>query len=358
MIDDFTRAVIRRKIHDFYSVKKTVPTLRNISKVLEEEDILHCSTEYLRKTLKQLGFRWAKCMSKRKILIEKPEIVSWRIQYLRNIRRYRQSGRKIIYLDETYVHATQSKSFCWQSEDEPGVTEAIGKGPRLNIIHAGGEDGFVPNALRIWQSNKKTEDYHSCMNFENFSLWVMEALLPNIPQNSVIILDNASYHNKEADKTPTLSSRKDDIKEWLMRNNVSFTEEMTKCELLMRVKTVGTKKTYAIDEVITSAGHIVIRLPPYHPDLNPIELVWGDIKGRVSECLSESLHAKKQLCITLFSEFAADKWKNCCKHVYKIEDEYWVKDAIIEETVENFIISLRSDTSDPDSETTSDEDSE
>lgn len=95
--------------------------------------------------------------------------------------------------------------------------------------------------------------------------------------NSVIVLDNASYHNKESDKKPTLSSRKDNIKEWLTRNNVFFTEEMTKAELLMHAKSVGIKKIYTIDNTITSAGHTVIRLPPYHPDLNPIELVWGDV---------------------------------------------------------------------------------
>lgn len=124
-IDDFTRVVIRRKIHDFYTVKKTIPTLRKLNTVLEEENILQCSKEFLRKTLKVMGFRWAKCSSKRKILIEKPDIVSLRIQYLRAIRRYREAERNIIYLDETYVHATHTTSRCWQSEDEHGVAEAI-----------------------------------------------------------------------------------------------------------------------------------------------------------------------------------------------------------------------------------------
>lgn len=32
---------------------------------------------------------------------------------------------------------------------------------------------------------------------------------------------------------------------------------------------------YLIDEIIESAGHIVLRLPPYHPDLNPIETIWA-----------------------------------------------------------------------------------
>jgi transposase len=29
-------------------------------------------------------------------------------------------------------------------------------------------------------------------------------------------------------------------------------------------------------------GHTVIRLPPYHCELNPIELVWSQVKGYVA----------------------------------------------------------------------------
>nr|CAH7717815.1 unnamed protein product [Callosobruchus chinensis] len=34
---------------------------------------------------------------------------------------------------------------------------------------------------------------------------------------------------------------------------------------------------------MTEAGHSVLRLPPYHPDLDPIELVWASLKQYVAE---------------------------------------------------------------------------
>ena len=88
------------------------------------------------------------------------------------------------------------------------------------------------------------------------------------------------------------------------------------------------------------AGHKVVRLPPYHPDLSPIEIFWGDVKGRISECLSESLEVKRNLCEKFFLEYSVDKWKKCCDHVIKIENEYWKNDSLMDEAVDELIISI------------------
>ncbi|UCG69099.1 MAG: hypothetical protein JSV09_15155, partial [Thermoplasmata archaeon] len=37
--------------------------------------------------------------------------------------------------------------------------------------------------------------YHGQMNWELFRKWFTEMLIPNIPDNSLIIMDNAAYHN-------------------------------------------------------------------------------------------------------------------------------------------------------------------
>ena len=36
-----------------------------------------------------------------------------------------------------------------------------------------------------------------------------------------------------------------------------------------------------IDEYAKSTGRTLLRLPPYHCDLNPIELAWAVVKGHV-----------------------------------------------------------------------------
>lgn len=35
---------------------------------------------------------------------------------------------------------------------------------------------------------------------------------------------------------------------------------------------------YTIDKIIRDEGYEVVRLPPNHPDLNPIEMVWAALK--------------------------------------------------------------------------------
>ena len=40
----------------------------------------------------------------------------------------------------------------------------------------------------------KTGAYHDDMNYDNFSKWVQNMLLPNMSTNSVVVLDYVSYH--------------------------------------------------------------------------------------------------------------------------------------------------------------------
>ena len=40
---------------------------------------------------------------------------------------------------------------------------------------------------------------------------------------------------------------------------------------------------YAIDELIRENGHEVLRLPPYHPDFNAIELIWSQLKAIIRQ---------------------------------------------------------------------------
>jgi hypothetical protein len=43
----------------------------------------------------------------------------------------------------------------------------VSKGQYLIMIHAGGDNGFVPNALAMWKSHQAAGDYHYKMNQEN-----------------------------------------------------------------------------------------------------------------------------------------------------------------------------------------------
>ncbi|KAF2889799.1 hypothetical protein ILUMI_16374, partial [Ignelater luminosus] len=105
-----------------------------------------------------------------------------------------------------------------------------GKGKRLIICHIGSEDGFVPDALRAFES-KKSGDYHEETVGESFENWFSN-ILPRLEENSVIILDNAPYHSRKMEKIPTSGWKKSDIQDWLRSKQIKFDGCLLKVELL------------------------------------------------------------------------------------------------------------------------------
>ena len=90
------------------------------------------------------------------------------------------------------------------------------------------------NAIAAWCNRKLLAPFliNSSVNSEVFFTWIKESLIPELPDNSVIVIDNATFH-KRSD----------------------------------------------IQLLLTDAGHDILWLPPYSPDLNPIEEVWAWIKS-------------------------------------------------------------------------------
>ena len=85
------------------------------------------------------------------------------------------------------------------------------KGQRFIVIHAGGEMGFVPGAKAIFNPSLASGDYHGQMDGSNFEKWYNKKLLPNLPSNSIIVMDNASHHSVQTDRAPKTATRKADI---------------------------------------------------------------------------------------------------------------------------------------------------
>ena len=108
-------------------------------------------------------------------------------------------------------------------------------------------------------------------------------LLENIPPNSLIIMDNASYHNTLAEHSPPTSlCSKKRILEWLEKNKIYCRTDCLKPELVEILKKIAPEPSYAIDEIARSNGHEVIRTPFYHPELQPIETCWGAVKNHIA----------------------------------------------------------------------------
>ena len=95
--------------------------------------------------------------------------------------------------------------------------------------------------------------YDCSINSDVFDGWVEQLLLPDLPSGSVIVMDNATFHKRSDTR-----------------------------------------------ERIEDAGHTILWLPPYSPDLNPIEQIWARIKRKRKEWGSDSLIVSIN-CFSIFS---------------------------------------------------------
>ncbi|XP_043201307.1 uncharacterized protein LOC122370105 [Amphibalanus amphitrite] len=323
----------------------TLDTL--LARVQEDLATLDLSRSSLRKLLLQNGYRF-RSVDKRRILMEKPAVVSARASFLRTMRSIRAShpARPIVYLDETWFNQHDYDAKYWLDDQEfTGHKTVIGKGKRLVIIHAESRNGFVSNCFRAFWSDGKLADYHESMNSEYFEEW-FSSLIKQLQPNSVIVMDNASYHSRQLDKPPTAASKKEDLKAWLFHNDVPFEEDMLKVELLELVKKHQGKPTYAVDDMAERSGHKVVRLAPYHCVLNPIELIWAQVKGYVRKHnKSGRMEEVRKLVEAAVEEVTPVMWEKCCDHVCKLEQEFWTNDRLMDD-IGPFTIDLRSDSSD------------
>lgn len=229
-MDNFDERVLRDVVNDFYITKKIIPTIPKVLEELQRRINYNFGITSLRRQLYRLGFKWGKTQDRRKILLERPDIVAWRGRYLRAIRKARKDGLPIFYLDETWIDSNVTMGKCWQNseKDVQGVMKPVSGNGRLIVVHIGSQEGFLPGAALVFKAGCSSGDYHGQMNTENFMKWLTESVLPKLPNNSVVVLDNAPYHSVQINKPPPQSANKAEMQAWLARNGIYFSPDLRK----------------------------------------------------------------------------------------------------------------------------------
>ena len=89
--------------------------------------------------------------------------------------------------------------------------------------------------------------FQTTVNTAVFNGWVIQDLIPKLPEKSIVVMDNATFHK-------------------------------------------GKDMMKALEQ----AGHTLLYLPPYSPDLNPIEHKWAQKKSqkRKLACSLEDLFCR------------------------------------------------------------------
>ena len=187
------------------------------------------------------------------------------------------------------------------------------------------------------------EDFncHDNINAESYEKY-FENVCKLLKPNSVIIIDNASYHSRNADDFPVSKWKKSQFEDWLKDHKIPFRPDALRTELWMLCKIHrATNTSKVIDNIAKRYGHEVLYLPPYHCDLNAIELIWADEKNFVArenkEMTPESV---EKLFRKRRTEITAEMCKKCVEHVEHVELSYWKTDRIIDLKMVQLEISL------------------
>jgi transposase len=136
---------------------------------------------------------------------------------------------KLVYIDESGIDMTICKDRGWGKKNEKLIGKRSGKYyERTNIIA-----GYVNN-----KSIAPLVFNGSC-NTELFEAWVDQFLIKELEPGQVVIMDNAAFHRSQNTR-----------------------------------------------DLIESVGCRVIFLPPYSPDLNPIEKFWANMKRWIKDKIS------------------------------------------------------------------------
>jgi len=334
-LSDSAQTIVREYIRNA-NKEGAYMTLETLWQYLEEvAPEQEFSIRTLGRALDRWGFTFGKGIRTQRFK-EKDHVVVARQRYLRRKRANRKGKGAIrpeVYLDESYVNKNHSNDFVWYYDDDgPWIQKPTGKGERLIIMNAITKDGWVPGAKVTFKSTRKTGDYHGQMNQTMFTKWFEEKLLPNIPAHSLVIMDNAAYHNVLSPvSAPTPSCKKEKIRSWLEKNNFPMKEDCLKAELVDILTRVGPQPTYALDEIANKQGHEVLRTPPYHPELQPIETCWGILKNEIARNCDFTMNNLIQQLESAFGKVTAKTCAGLIRKTRDVEDAFWRDDAALDE---------------------------
>lgn len=283
--------------------------------------------------LNRMGFNYSRTRKKNRSLRESQEIRQQRHSYIYDIRRFRNSGYKPVYLDESFLHHYHGHQFSWFNNDIGDYLERpSGRGRRWCFIHAMMDSGLVPNASLIFEAKKSSGDYHDMFNAKHFQEWWSEKLLPNLPPKCVIVVDRATYHRVPEEQIIPSLMRKEELRNWLTSKKIKWKTEWLRAKLKEIVQK-NIDDTPIIQKISKGMGHEFLLLPVHHPELNPIELIWGIVKNECGRLLREGIKflEVRQHLVNALENIKPETCFKLCEKIRLKEDYYWDTDITMDD---------------------------
>ena len=171
--------------------------------------------------------------------------------------QHRLDARRLVFIDETWVKTNMTRTRGWSPRGE----ELIAKVPHghwktLTFLAGLRHDGIVAPLV-----------LDGPINGEVFTAWVEQSLVPTLARGDIVILDNLGSH-----------------KGWRAR------------------------------ELVRRAGAHLLFLPPYSPDLNPIEMMFAKLKTLVRKAEERTIEATWRRIGNLLQAFSPTECQAYLKH--------------------------------------------
>ena len=162
-----------------------------------------------------------------------------------------------MFLDETGTATNMAPHYGWGPSHERVIMRAPhGSWTSTTFVAGLTESGIVAPMVM-----------HGAMNAAVFEAWVEQMLIPVLPDRAIVVMDNLSSH-----------------------------------------------KGKRVRELLESAGAEALYLPPYSPDLNPIEQVFAKLKHLLRSARRETSETLWDEIGQLLERFGPDECANYLRH--------------------------------------------
>ena len=145
-----------------------------------------------------------------------------------------------MYVDECGLDETLEREYGWQTIGQRVLGEVQGKKPNRTSLIAGLNQG---NPIAPFY-------FEGYCNTEVVLTWITEVLVPELKPGQIIVWDNASFHQSKE-----------------------------------------------LENAIHQAGCHLLFLPPYSPDLNPIEHFWNTLKSWIRKIRTQTMTLQQAICL-------------------------------------------------------------
>ena len=164
---------------------------------------------------------------------------------------------RLVFVDETGPATNMAPRYGWGASSERVVMRAPhGSWTSTTFVAGLTERGIIAPMVS-----------HGSMNAAVFEAWIEQMLIPALPERAIVVMDNLSSH-----------------------------------------------KRAKVRELLEGAGAEALYLPPYSPDLNPIEQVFAKLKHLLRSARRTTSEALWEQIGSLLDRFEPDECARYLRH--------------------------------------------